>query len=211
MIFQGRYFKNGKLLYEAVTLVAYTGLITGVKPGAYSFSIDQYVLPKDETKLDIFEIAALDVLQILRRKLSPPIIVKDAFETIPDYETFVKHLEDTETVSRAFYIVAGTQPGQGVVITKFRNSVENVTTLDADSGRWFVAQSNYIGNIPDPIFDDRATAARDWLNAIGQDQITKQDLVDEVMSQYPIFNNETIHTTVMQPSTGYFNTTLWGW
>ena len=211
MIFHGRYFKDGELLYEAISLVGYTGLLTGIKTGAYSFSIDQFNLPKDPDVIQNIEIAVMDIVELLRQGQTPPFVVRDAFRTIPDYDSFVKYLEDTGTTSRAFYIVAGTQPGQGVVITKYRDSVENTTVLDAENGKWFVVQTNYAGNVPDPEDDNRATAGTDFLNGIGWSHITKENLVEEVMTQYPLFNNETIHTTVMQASTGYFNTTIWSW
>ena len=211
MIFHGRYFKDGELLYEAISLVGYTGLLTGIKTGAYSFSIDQFDLPKDPDDIQNLENAVMDIIQLLLQGQTPPFIVREAFRTTPDYESFVKYLEDARTISRAFYIVAGTQPGQGVVITKYRDSVENATALDAENGKWFVVQTNYAGNVPDPEDDNRATAGTDFLNGIGWNNITKENLVEEVMTQYPLFNNETIHTTVMQASTGYFNTTIWSW
>jgi len=209
LTFHGRYFKNGKLLYEAISIAGYTGLITGIKPNAYSFSIDQYILPRDPNTFDDIQIFISDIVQLLRRKQSPTNVVRTGFETIPDYEGFVKYLKETDTVSKAFYIIAGAKQNQGVVITKFRNKVQNTTTLNPQAGRWFVAQTNYKGNIPDPKNDNRATAAIDWLNEIGWNEINKDNLVSKIFTIYPIFNNETLHTTIMQPSTGYFNTTLW--
>jgi len=210
IVFHGRYFRDGKLLYEAVGLAGYLGVITGVKQGAFSFSIDQYVLPTEEaTKIASFTNIISGVAQIFRRKLSPTYVVRKGFETLNDYDSFVNYLKETDTVSRAYYIVAGTKPGQGTVITKYRNNVQNQTSLSAETGKWYVAQSNYRGDIPDPVYDNRATAARDFLNAIGSNGITHQRLLDDVMAVYPVFNNETLHTTIMQPSTGYINTTIW--
>jgi len=71
-----------------------------------------------------------------------------------------------------------------------------------------VAQTNYIGNETDPWFDNRETAAINFLNNVGQDNITHETLLN-VMTTVPILNNMTIHTIVMQASTGYFNTTIW--
>jgi N-acylethanolamine-hydrolysing acid amidase len=209
MLFHGRYFRDGKLLYEGISLVGYLGVITGVKPNAFSFSIDQYVLPGEATKAENITNIVMGVAQIFRRKLSPTYVVRKGFETLNDYDSFVNYLKETDTVSRAYYIVAGAKPGQGTVITKYRNSVQNQTSLSFETGKWYVAQSNYRGDIPDPANDNRATAARDFLNAVGVNGITHQTLLDGVMSNYPVFNNETLHTTIMQPSTGYINTTIW--
>jgi hypothetical protein len=211
MVYHGRYFRNGTLLYEALSLAGYTGLITGVKPNAYSFSIDQYVLYKNATLEDQLLDAVLDIAQAVNKKLSPPILAKRAFETVGDYDELIDYLKSSETLSRVFYIVAGVESGQGAAITRFRRSVENITSLNPSAGDWYVVQTNFIGDVPDPLFDNRATAARDWLNSIGVAQISKDVLLNQVMSVYPVFNNETIHTTVMQPNNGYFNTTIWGW
>jgi len=209
MTFHGRYFRDGKLLYEAVSIVGYLGVLTGIKPGAYSFSIDMYEIPGDTTHIHNITNLFGGLTQLLRRKLSPAYVVRKGFENTEDYESFVKYLRETDTLSRAFYIVAGTKPGQGTVITKFRNHVQNQTSLDVEKGRWHVVQSNYKGDIPDPADDNRATAGRDFLNKIGANNMSLQSLFDDVMSVYPLFNNETFYTSIMQPSIGYFNTTMW--
>jgi len=209
MLFHGRFWRDGKILYEAISLAGYLGVITGMKPGAYSFSIDDYSIPGEATRIENITDVVFGLAQLLRRKLSPTYVVRKGFETIDDYDGFVEYLKETDTLSRAFYIVAGVKPGQGTVITKFRNRVQNQTSLSDEKGRWHVVQSNYRGDIPDPADDNRATAARDFLNAIGVDKINHQNLFDDVMSVYPLFNNETIHTSIMQPSTAYFNTTIW--
>lgn len=209
MTFHGRYFKDGKLLYEAVSLVGYLGVLTGIKPGAYSFSIDMYEIPGEATLIESVRNILSGLTQLFKKKLSPTYVVRKGFETTDDYDSFVKHLKETDTLSRAFYIVTGVKPGQGTVITKFKTHVQNQTSLDAESGRWHVVQSNYKGDIPDPEDDNRATAARDFVNAIGMDNVHPQSLFDKAMSVYPLFNNHTFYTTMMQPSTGYFNTTMW--
>ena len=40
-------------------------------------------------------------------------------------------------------------------------------------------------------------------------KINEQELLDEIMSQYPTFNIETIMSAILVPSTGYHNTTAW--
>jgi len=206
--FHGRYFRDGDLVYEAIGLAGYTGLLTGLKNNSFSLSINQFLLTRNATLWDNIEILALDVAQVARGYLTPPLVARQAFENFTDYDDLVEFLTSTNVVSNVFYIVAGTQPGQGEVITRFRNSVENTTTLDAGDDRWFVSVTNYAGNETDPWFDNRQTAVINFLNDVGRDDITHETLLDVLMKPI-VFNNMTIHTTVMQPSSGYFNTTIW--
>jgi hypothetical protein len=39
--------------------------------------------------------------------------------------------------------------------------------------------------------------------------VNEQRVLNEIMSQWPTFNIATIMSTVMVPSTGYHNTTVW--
>jgi len=159
LTFHARYFQNGKLLYEALTIAGYAGLITGVKPGAFSLSIDSYVVANNDTILDIALSWVLTLGEAAKGSFGPPYLARKAFETISDYDSLLKYLTETETLARVFFIIAGTEKGQGAVITKFRDSVENVSTIDVDAGKWYVAQTNFRRDIPDPTWDDRETAA----------------------------------------------------
>jgi len=207
--FHGKYYRKGKLVYEAITLAGYAGVITGYKPGAYSFSLNQYTMNDIPKPMDYLTVGASDLLQMIQRKMSPPYIVRAGFETIPDYEGFVKYLKETDTVSNVFYTVSGTKSGEGTIITKSRQGVQDVKNLDVDSGIWYIAITNYNTAYSDPERDNRLTAAREWMNKIGQNGITKDNILENIMKVYPVFNNFTFHTTVMQAKTNYFDTILW--
>jgi len=209
LVFHGKYYRKGQLVYEAITLAGYTGLLTGIKANAYSFSLNQYTLNNLPQTWDYFGVSASDLLEIIRGRMSPTYVVRQGFETIPDYEGFVKFLKETKTISNVFYIVAGTKENEGTIITKFRENVENVTSLDVQKGRWYVLITNYNSRLSDPARDNRATAAREWMDKIGQTAINKDNILEQVMKKYPVFNNLTFHTSVMQPQTNYFNTMLW--
>jgi len=81
--------------------------------------------------------------------------------------------------------------------------------LDVDGGIWYLVQTNYDRNVPDPANDYRRIPAQNKLNAIGQSNITYDTLYYGVLAQSPNLNENTILTTIMSADTGYFNTTLW--
>ena len=147
--------------------------------------------------------------QILKGKLTAPYIARKAFEQTEDYEGLVKTLEDTESTSRAHYIVSGPKKGQGVVITKFQDRVQNSTSLDAANGRWYIVQTNYVRDVRDPKYDNRRSAATDRLERLGRDAVTVDSLMEKVMRVYPTFNGHSVHATMVQVNKNYFNTTVW--
>ena len=75
--------------------------------------------------------------------------------------------------------------------------------------KWFLVQTNYDRDQPDPSDDRRRIPAETRLMKRGNKDLSEQDLFDLVMSQNPTFNLETIYTVVMVSATGYHNTTVW--
>jgi acid ceramidase/N-acylethanolamine-hydrolysing acid amidase len=74
---------------------------------------------------------------------------------------------------------------------------------------WFLVQTNYDRNDPDPVHDLRRTPAEAKLQKRGNKNFKEQDLFDTVMSTFPNLHLETIVTVVMRAETGYHNTTCW--
>jgi hypothetical protein len=69
-------------------------------------------------------------------------------------------------------------------------------------------QTNYDRDQPDPKIDERRIPAEKRVQQKGN-KFTEQELLDQVMTQWPNFNIETIMSTIMIASTGYHNTTAW--
>lgn len=209
LIYHGKYYKDGELLFEAIEAAGYTGLLAGHKPNGYTFSINEYFVDYDIKIHKHIKLAVSYVKQVFNRKISPPFVVRKAFEQANDFDSFVKALCETETISRAHYTVGGPEKGQGVVISKFQDEVHTLVRLDPDKGKWFIAQTNYEQDVEDPVDDNRRTAETDRLEAIGRDAIGVENLFSEVLDLYPTFNAHTVQTTLMKPSEGYFNSTIW--
>ena len=104
-------------------------------------------------------------------------------------------------------MISGTKNNEGIVITRNRNSIKDITSLTEQN--WFLVHTNYDRDIPDPEYDFRRTPAEDILKRLGNKDLTEQVLFNKVHSKYPNLNKNTIFTTLMSASTGYLNTTLW--
>jgi len=63
--------------------------------------------------------------------------------------------------------MSGVNAGEGVVISRTRTGNENLFPLDAANGRWFIVQTNYDRNVPDPKNDSRRLPAEHRLEEIG--------------------------------------------
>jgi len=112
-------------------------------------------------------------------------------------------------IAPCYYILSGVQSNEGVVLSRNRNGDQNIYPLDVPSGRWFIVQTNYDRNTPDPVNDTRRIPAEKRLESIGQGNITVDNLFTDVLSLYPNLNVETVYTSIFSAMTGYFNTTMW--
>jgi len=74
---------------------------------------------------------------------------------------------------------------------------------------WFLVQTNYDRDEPEPIYDQRRIPVEKKVQERGNKDFTEQTLLDHFMFQWPTFNIATVMTAVMSPGTGYHNTTVW--
>lgn len=73
---------------------------------------------------------------------------------------------------------------------------------------WFLVQTNYDRDQPDPVHDPRRIPVEKKLASRGNKDFTEEVLMKE-MSEWPTFNIATIYTDILVPKTGYSNTTMW--
>jgi hypothetical protein len=102
--------------------------------------------------------------------------------------------------------VSGINSYEGTVIEREVNSVHASYELSKDN--WFLVQTNYDRDQPDPKNDERRTPVEKKLKERGN-AINEQQLLDDIMFQYPTLNIETIMSAIMVPGSGYHNTTAW--
>ncbi|XP_023563463.1 N-acylethanolamine-hydrolyzing acid amidase isoform X4 [Octodon degus] len=117
-----------------------------------------------------------------------------------DFETSVYKLAKTPLIADVYYIVGGTAPREGVVITRNRGGPADIWPLDPLNGAWFRVETNYDHWKPVPKTDDRRTPAIRALNATGQANLSLEALF-QVLSVVPVYNNFTVYTTVMSAAT----------
>nr|XP_020041758.1 N-acylethanolamine-hydrolyzing acid amidase [Castor canadensis] len=182
-----QFLRNGQVEFTGTTFIGYVGLWTGQSPHKFTISGDE----RDKGWWWENVIAALSqghspISWLLRTTLSEA----------ENFEAAVFKLAKTPLIADVYYIVGGTSPREGVVITRNRGGPADIWPLDPLNGAWFRVETNYDHWKPAPKRDDRRTPAIKALNATGQANLSL-DTLFQVLSVVPVYNNYTIYTTVM--------------
>nr|6DXZ_B Chain B, N-acylethanolamine acid amidase beta-subunit [Oryctolagus cuniculus]6DY0_B Chain B, N-acylethanolamine acid amidase beta-subunit [Oryctolagus cuniculus]6DY1_B Chain B, N-acylethanolamine acid amidase beta-subunit [Oryctolagus cuniculus] len=182
-----QFLKNGQIAFTGTTFIGYVGLWTGQSPHKFTVSGDE----RDRGWWWENLVAAL----FLRHS---PIswLLRTTLSEAESFEAAVYRLAKTPLIADVYYIVGGTNPREGVVITRNRDGPADIWPLDPLKGVWFLVETNYDHWKPAPEEDDRRTPAIKALNATGQAKLSLETLF-QVLSVVPVYNNYTIYTTVM--------------
>lgn len=182
-----QFLKDGQIAFTGTTFIGYVGLWTGQSPHKFTVSGDE----RDRGWWWENLVAAL----FLRHS---PIswLLRTTLSEAESFEAAVYRLAKTPLIADVYYIVGGTNPREGVVITRNRDGPADIWPLDPLKGAWFLVETNYDHWKPAPEKDDRRTPAIKALNATGQARLSLETLF-QVLSVVPVYNNYTIYTTVM--------------
>jgi len=134
--------------------------------------------------------------------------VRKIMETTPDYKTAVQRLYSAVFMAPQYFIVAGTGPYEGAVLTIDRLGQHQPSTPPIQRigpGAWHLVQTN--DDLLSAPGDDRRPLANQLLQITQQSQAS-QDYLMQFMHTSMLFNDVTVYSTVMVPSTGYFKTVL---
>lgn len=89
---------------------------------------------------------------------------------------------------------------EGVVLTRDRTETAHLDALDSFSLKWYVVQTN--SDIWKYGCQGRCAAAHENLNKVSQGNISHDTLRNQVLLQYPVFNDMTIYNTEFDPLKG---------
>ena len=97
---------------------------------------------------------------MFRRTFSIPFYIRRVLETATDFQGAVKMLSSEEFAAPCYLTVSGVNKNEGVVITRDRRGVYNISQIDVDSqDQWFLVQTNYDRDVPDSESDYRRVPA----------------------------------------------------
>lgn len=194
------YQRNGKTLFIGSQPVGYVGILHGVKPGGWSFSLD--------ARNHGGNVLSNLVWSLLQKSLTPTQHARQVMESAGTYTEAVAALSSTSIVNAAYYIVGGIKPSEAAVITRERRDAVDVWTIPP-RGDFFLLQTNYDHTAPAPPWDDRRTPGYAHMEALGQGGVGFDGLFN-VLTQWPTFNHHTdFSATFSAANTSDYQTYLW--
>ena len=177
--------RKGQTVFMATTFAGMVGVLTGMRPGGVSISLDQRNTGEiwsnfyDALKTGFHGMVGV----VLRETLS---------DISLNYNDAVAKLTTTRLIAPCFLIIGG-PGGEGVVITRDRSKAIDVWHLNES---WYLVETNYDHWKPPPASDNRRDPAIKTLDSIGRSNITAGSLF-KVLSTPPVLNTGTSYTTVM--------------
>ncbi|CAF0736729.1 unnamed protein product [Didymodactylos carnosus] len=196
LILQVNFTQNGQVLYKTTTFAGYVGIITGIKPNHFSITMNErYGIQGGYIGLIEW------IFNINRQQSFVTFAMRDMLATADTFASAVEYLSKTPLLAPCYYILAGPEAGQGVIITRSRKNADNITLLGKDNS-WFLIQTNYDHWKKPPFYDDRVTPATNCMNKYGAQNVTFPSLFN-VFSSRPVLNKLTVYTALMELSTGH--------
>eukprot|EP00727_Mastigamoeba_balamuthi_P009586 m51a1_g525 hypothetical protein (387) ;mRNA; r:360383-361543 len=192
--------------FTSVDFLMDAGTVTGVAPGL-SVSLN-------------YRSGSMSIEALLRcvesgRTLAPVrYAIREALESGMTFRQAVSRFSRSDFCAPFYLVLAGDQPGQGVVLTKSAAGApapENPRQwlqCAPDSKQWFVAQTNYDSWKRQPASDDRLGLATQALVSAGRDASTTVAGMWDVLSVQRksvckgVCNAGTVFTTVLDPVSG---------
>ena len=182
--------RNGRTVYTGSTWAGYVGLQTGQKTNKFTIALNAKNTP-GKWRINMNETltnAHALVFTLIRDTLADPGL---------DFEMAVQKLSIHPVSAPCYFIVGGVQPGEGVVISRARNHLQDLWWIGEK--RWFLVQVNtdHWKASDDPAGAVRKDAATREMNQIGQKNLTLSGMFDSVLCIPPVMRNITLQAIIM--------------
>lgn len=193
------YRRNGQTVYKTVSFAGYVGVISGLKPGVLTLTVNE------RFNIDGGFIGIIEWILGKRNAKWSTFLTRDVLENAASFKEARDMLANDEVLAPVYYILGGTKSGEGVVITRSRTKCLNQMSLNPSNNTWFVLETNYDNWEPPLVIDDRRTPGKACMNKMGQEGVSFKGLYN-VLSTQPVLNKLTTYTTLMQASAGTMET-----
>eukprot|EP00616_Rhizochromulina_sp_CCMP1243_P009347 CAMPEP_0118970748 /NCGR_PEP_ID=MMETSP1173-20130426/7561_1 /TAXON_ID=1034831 /ORGANISM="Rhizochromulina marina cf, Strain CCMP1243" /LENGTH=417 /DNA_ID=CAMNT_0006920139 /DNA_START=28 /DNA_END=1281 /DNA_ORIENTATION=- len=200
-------YKGGELIFTGTCAVGFVGMLNGVrhKGEAWSISLDA------RGHGGRIPVNLLEALK--RHAMTPEQLIRKTLESDAGndgFEAAIEAVSHVPTVNEAYFIMAGSGPTDGAVVTRARNRAVDVWRIDeTDPTGWWRVETNYDHWNPVPKADDRRDPANQNMEALGSPSNVNVNSMLEVMSTWPTLNPHTTFTTFLHPASGLHNTSIW--
>eukprot|EP00927_Polykrikos_kofoidii_P053005 TRINITY_DN470_c0_g2_i1.p1 TRINITY_DN470_c0_g2~~TRINITY_DN470_c0_g2_i1.p1 ORF type:complete len:509 (-),score=81.83 TRINITY_DN470_c0_g2_i1:80-1606(-) len=214
------FVKNGCTVFSATTWPGYVGVLTGVKVGVCSISVNYRRSPlgAENPVKGIVE----NMMRGLMRAWPVSFLVREALDSCTSFDEAVGALSCSDLMAPTYIIMAGPTEGDGVVITRNRTYV--ATGNDEQSPpQWSLRRDGPIvqanmdhwrdPGVVDSDGNDEAYAWQDICDSISRRAVVREALARTgsvvtpldlwlLLSLPPCLASDTVYTVAMCPATG---------
>jgi hypothetical protein len=192
------YYNGATKVFTIDTVAGSVFALTGVRHGAFSANVDTRKA-KDFSQ---------DLISILAKQAYPTVwLLRRVLEDQTTYKDAVNRLKTEIIGGPVYYIISGVGPNEGTVIE--RDTDKTHAFYELSDTNWFLVQTNYDRDEPEPIYDTRRHPVETKLKERGNKGLNEQVLLEDFMYKWPTFNIATIMTAIINSGVGYHNTTVW--
>lgn len=200
MVINVDFQSKGKTVFKSVHFAGYIGVLTGIKPGVFTLSMNE------RFDLNGGYIGIIEWILGIRTGQWMGFLTRDTLQYADSYVEATKNLTMTKMLAPAYFIVGGNTTGQGTVITRDRNKAADVWNM-VDAGGWYILETNY-DHWKKPLFvDDRRTPANRCMKKMTKNNAGWPGMFN-VLSSKPVLNKLTTYTALMQVNDGSLETWL---
>jgi len=193
--------RDNKTVFKAVIFAGYVGVLNGVKPQTFTFSINE------RFNVDGGYIGVIKWILGDRDSRWMGFLTRAVMENATSYVEAQNMLAKTPMLAPAYFILAGNKSGEACVITRARASALDVLQMNRTAGDWYLVQTNYDHWEKPLFFDDRRTPCKKCLDRKTQATVGFSSMYD-VLHSKPVRNKETAYTALMQVNSGAMETYL---
>ena len=90
-----------------------------------------------------------------------------------------------------------------------RNIKDVHAYYELSEDQWFIVQTNYDRDAPEPVWDPRRVPVEKRMHERGNANFTVKTMFDDYVSKWPTFNIASIISVVFNVEQDFYNTTVW--
>jgi acid ceramidase/N-acylethanolamine-hydrolysing acid amidase len=161
------YYNGADKIFSVDTVAGSVFALTGTRHGAFSVNVDT-------RKTHDF---SQDLISVLEKQAYPTVwLVRRVLEDQTTYTAAVQRLKTEVIGGPVYYVIAGTGANEASVIERDTNKTHAFYELSDLT--WFLVQTNYDRDLPEPIHDPRRIPVENKLRERGNKGLTEQVLLD---------------------------------
>jgi len=143
-------------------------------------------------------------LEALKGGKSIGMFLRQTLETDETFEQALQTIQHAPLIAPVYISIGGVSNSQAAIVTRDRENPADVWQITPPVV-WNIVQTN--DDHWEPPSDDRRAAANEAMAKLSMTTVTLDNLLS-VLSTSPVFNEDTIYSTVMCAATGNYTTLI---